>query len=273
MRCEFWDSIKKGDDKLVDAIGSAIISLGRDSRQFVDLVTETLVEIPRRPWRWKELVQQIYFVAYQSVPIIVFCVCFAAMVTILESSFHMKLVIQNDSMVPGFAAMLILRELAVVVTALLMTSRVGAGLAAEVGTMTITEQIDALKMLGLRPVHYIVVPRLLATVIGMVCLSIIANVTCLLAAMWISQLYLGFTMGAFITSMNRFVHFFDFVGALIKGAAFGTIIPLVSCYFGFHCERGAEGVGQATTKSVVASSVAILVVDFLLSYLFSILNG
>ena len=84
--------------------------------------------------------------------IVIFCVSFAAMVTILESSFHMKIVIQNDSMVPGFAAMLILRELGAVVTALLVTSRVGAGIAAEIGSMKVTEQIDALKMLNIDPI-------------------------------------------------------------------------------------------------------------------------
>lgn len=258
---------------MVAALGSVLINFGRRSADFLALVAETLTEVPRRPYRPAEFFRQLHFVANQSVPIIIFCVCFAAMVTILESSFHMKLVIQNDSMVPGFAAMLILRELAVVVTALLMTSRVGAGLAAEVGTMAITEQIDALKMLGLRPVQYLVVPRLLACVVGMVVLAAIANVTCLLAAMWISDVQLGFAPGTFVTSMNRFVDVTDFVGALIKAACFGFIIPLVSCYFGFHCEKGAEGVGRATTKSVVASSVAILVVDFLLAYLFSILKA
>lgn len=258
---------------MVTALGASLIHFTRQMTEFLSLVAETLKEVPRRPYRPSEFFKQLYFVANQSVPIIVFCVCFAAMVTILESSFHMKIVIQNDSMVPGFAAMLILRELAVVVTALLMTSRVGAGLAAEVGTMKITEQIDALQMLGIRPVQFLVVPRLLACVIGMVILTIIANVTCLIAAMWISDVYLGFAPGTFITSMNRFVGLFDFVGAMIKGACFGFIIPLVSCYYGFNCEKGAEGVGQATTKSVVASSVAILVVDFLLAYLFSILKA
>lgn len=257
---------------MVARLGLALIEASRESLAFLSMTAEALAEVPRRPYRASEFFRQLHFVANQSVPIIIFCVCFAAMVTILEASFHMKLVIQNDSMVPGFAAMLILRELAVVVTALLMTSRVGAGLAAEVGTMAITEQIDALKMLGIRPVQYIVVPRLLASILGMICLAIIANITCLIAAMWVSEFYLGFTIGTFMTSMHRFVDAWDFAGALVKAAAFGFIIPLVSCYCGFHCERGAEGVGRATTKSVVASSVAILVVDFLLSYLFSILN-
>lgn len=215
--------------------------------------------------------EQLDFVASQSLLIVVVCVCFAAVVTILESSFHMKLVIHNDSMVPGFAAMLILRELGAVVTALLLTARVGAGMAAEVATMKITEQVDALKMLGIRPVRFLVGPRLLATILGAMALTIIANVVCLLCAMLVSEAYLGFTQGLFLSSMRRFVVMKDLFFAVAKGAAFGAIIPLVSCYFGLRARSGAEGVGVATTNAVVVSSVCIIVIDFVLSYTFSYL--
>lgn len=222
-------------------------------------------------FRWKETIEQLYFVANGSLVIIVFCVCFAAMVTIVESSFHMKLVIQNDSMVPGFAALLILRELAAVVAALLLTSRVGAGIAAEVGTMKVTEQIDALKMLGIYPVHYLVIPRLVACILGAVFLTVIANMTCLFSAMAVSSSYLGYTPGMFMAGMKRFVQFQDLIFTMIKAACFGAVIPLISCYFGFRCESGAEGVGRATTNSVVVGSIAIIMIDFILSYAFSYL--
>lgn len=221
------------------------------------------------PFRWKETLQQLYFVANGSLAIIVFCVSFAAMVTILESSFHMKLVIQNDSMVPGFAALLILRELGAVVTALLMTSRVGAGIAAEVGSMKVTEQIDALKMLGIDPISYLVVPRFVATVIGSVVLVVIANMTCIFCAILISESYLGYTPNMFLSAMRAFVHFNDMIFSMIKAAAFGAVIPLVSCYFGFHCKPGADGVGKSTTNSVVFASIGIIFLDFILSYTFS----
>jgi phospholipid/cholesterol/gamma-HCH transport system permease protein len=219
--------------------------------------------------RLPDIIRQIHFIGNGSALIVVFCVCFAAMVTILESSFHMKLVIQNDSMVPGFASMLILKELGAVVTALLLTSRVGAGMTAEVGTMQITEQIDALKMLGINPIHFLVFPRWIACTIAAVLLTIIANMTCIYCAMLVSKAYLGFTEGMFLTAMNRFVEFKDLIQACVKGACFGTVIPLISCYFGFRCKAGAEGVGSATTNSVVASSIAIIIIDFLLSYMFS----
>lgn len=221
------------------------------------------------PFRTKDTIQQLEFVAWQSLPVILFCVSFAAVVTIMESSFHMKLVVQNDSLVPGFASLLILRELGVVVSSLLLTSRVGAGLAAEVGSMQVTEQVDALRMLGIDPIRFLVVPRFVACVIGGMLLSLIANVACLYCAMLISEVKLGYSSGSFLTGMRAFVGLQDLLFAMLKGACFGAVIPLVSCFFGFRCQSGAEGVGLATTNSVVVSSVAIIVLDFSLSYVFS----
>lgn len=221
------------------------------------------------PYRGKDILQQLEFVGWQSLPVILFCLVFAAIVTIIESSFHMKLVVQNDSLVPGFAALLILRELGAVVSALLLTSRVGAGIAAEVGSMQVTEQIDALRMLGIDPVRFLVVPRLIACIVGGFLLSVIANLVCLYSAMVVCEVRLGYSAGAFLTSMRAFVEFRDLIFASIKGACFGALIPLVACYFGFRCRSGAEGVGLATTNSVVVASVGIIVMDFVLTYTFS----
>lgn len=237
----------------------------------ITLLAETLTGLFAPPFRFREFIQQLYFVANRSLVIIVFCVSFAAVVTILESSFHMKMVIQNDSMVPGFAALLILRELGALVTALLLCSRVGAGYASEVGSMQITEQVDALKMLGIDPINYLVIPRFLACVVGGMILTLIGNMACLLSAMFVSQTYLGYTPSMFMTSMQRFVQFKDIFFAVIKGACFGGVIPLVACHFGFRCQQGAEGVGKATTNTVVVASIAIIVIDFILSYTFSYL--
>lgn len=221
------------------------------------------------PLRAKDTLAQLEFVAWQSLPVILFCVSFAAIVTIMESSFHMKLVVQNDSLVPGFASLLILRELGVVVSSLLLTSRVGAGLAAEVGSMQVTEQNDALRMLGIDPIRFLVVPRLIACVFGGVILSLIANLVCLYCAMLVSELKLGYSSGSFLTGMRAFVSYRDLLFAMIKGGCFGAVIPLVSCFFGFRCKSGAEGVGLATTNSVVVASVTIIVMDFFLTYTFS----
>lgn len=238
-------------------------------RDFAVFFLRSLKEVFAPPYRGKDIVAQLEFVGWQSLPVILLCVSFAAVVTIIESSFHMKLVVQNDALVPGFAALLILRELGVVTSSLLLTSRVGAGLAAEVGSMQVTEQIDALRMLGIDPIRFLVVPRFIACVIGGVLLSLIANLMCLYCAMLVSEVKLGYSSGVFITGMRAFVDFKDLVFAGVKGACFGAVIPLVSCFFGFRCQSGAEGVGQATTNSVVVASVTIIVMDFVLTYMFS----
>ena len=254
---------------MITTLGHFIIFSTQGLREFVILLRDTFASLMTPPFRWRETIQQLYFVANGSLLIVAFCVAFAAIVTILESSFHMMIVIQNDSMVPGFASMLILRELGAVVSALLLTSRVGAGFAAEVGSMTVTEQVEALRMLGIDPVRFIVVPRLVACTVGAAMLTIIANIVCLYCAALVCEAYLGFTFTLFKTAMIRFVGFQDLIFAAAKGAIFGSVIPLISCFFGFRCKAGAEGVGQATTKSVVASSVAIIFLDFVLTFIFS----
>ena len=238
-------------------------------RDFSKLAGWTLVRTVTPPYRIQDIIRQLVFVAWESLPVVMFSVSFVAVVTIIEASFHMKIVIQNDSLVPGFAAMLILRELGAVVAALLITSRVGAGLAAEVGSMQVTEQIDALKMLGIDPIRFLVVPRFVACVVGCFVVAIIANLVCLYCAMLVNLSKLGYSSGAFMVAMRTFVDFQDLIFAGLKGAAFGAVIPVISCFFGFRCRAGAEGVGLATTNAVVASSVAIIMIDFVLSWTFS----
>lgn len=236
---------------------------------FSYLVLQSFLSVFQPPWRMKTKIQSLYFVAVESLPVIMICVSFAAVVTIIEASYHMKLVIQSDALVPGFAALLILRELGAVISSLLLGSRVGAGWAAEVSSMQVTEQIDALKLLGINPVQYLVAPKLIASIIGNILLGVIANITCLFFAMWVSVFKLGYTSGTFITMMRVFVGFQDLIFAMIKSACFGAAIPLIACYCGFKARAGAEGVGKATTDAVVGISVAIIVLDFILSYIFS----
>lgn len=237
--------------------------------EFFLLLIQGFLSIFIRPFRLKEIAKQFHFVANESAPIVFICVSFSAGVVIVEAAFHMKLVIQNSSMVPGFAAMLILRELAAVVCCLLLGSRVGAGWAAEIGSMKVTEQIDALKMLGIEPVKYLLSPRLIAASFGAMFLVALSGILCILVAMYVSTLKLGFTMGSFFSAMRSFVSMQDLYFSMIKGFCFGAVIPVVSCFYGFRCKAGAEGVGRATTNSVVVISILIIMLDFLLSWIFS----
>lgn len=219
--------------------------------------------------RVREVIKHIDRLAFGSLNIIIVCVSFAAAVTILEASYHMKLVLHNDSLVPGFASMLIVRELAVVVMSLLLAAKIGAGMAAEVGQMKISEQIDALKLLRIDPVNFLVLPRVIACLLGGLLLSLIANAVCIITAVTVTTWGLDQSLGFFLMSFRRFVLFKDLGFSLIKGMVFCGVIPLVSCYYGFNCEPGANGVGRATTKSVVSSSICIIVLDFILTLSFS----
>ena len=149
------------------------------------------------------------YLAYRSLNIIVVCVAFAAAVTIIEASYHMKLVIHDDSLVPGFAAMLIVRELAVVVTSLLLAAKIGAGIAAEVGQMKISEQIDALRLLGINPLNFLVLPRFIACLLAGAFLAIIANAVCLIAALGVTVYELDQSTAFFLVGVRRFVDMRD----------------------------------------------------------------
>lgn len=236
---------------------------------FIQLFSETFASFFVQGVRIKEVIKYLDQLAYRSLNIIVVCVSFAAAVTILEASFHMKLVLHDDSLVPGFASMLIVRELAVVVMSLLLAAKIGAGIAAEVGQMKISEQIDALKLLGINPFNYLILPRFVACVMAGILLSLIANAVCLITAAGVTTFSLDQSMAFFMVAFRRFVLFQDLYFSLIKGALFCGSIPLISCYFGMNCEPGANGVGRATTKSVVSSSITIIVLDFILTLTFS----
>lgn len=251
-------------------LGTKMIDLQKECLALWHYLTQIYFEILRPPFRIKEVLTHINFFSLESLPVVLICVSFAAMVTLLESSFHMKLVIGDDGLVPGFAALLILRELGAMITGLLLTARVGASITAEIANQKISDQIEALHMIGVRPINYLVVPRFFAGVISGGLTTLLANLICLIAAQQIANYYMGFSFETFITALSRFSGFEDYALSGLKGAVFGGIIPLVSCYLGFKCQGGAEQVGLVTTQSVVSSSVLIIIADFILTVLFTL---
>jgi phospholipid/cholesterol/gamma-HCH transport system permease protein len=254
-----------------DFLGRNILAFSGELKKITGYFFDVLHALLTPPLRRKEIVLQLYLIGVKSAPIILFSLSFAASVAILEMAYHMMLVIHNSALVPGFASLLILRELGAVITALLLTSRIGAGITAEVGTMQITEQIEALKLLSVEPVRYLVIPRLIACILGSMALVALGNATCLFFGMVAALNQLGFSWEQYLAAMNHFTSFQDVVLSIVKAAVFGAVIPLTSCYYGFNCKPGAEGVGRATTQSVVTNAVSIIIIDFILTYLFSYL--
>lgn len=256
---------------MIEALGAKAIDSSLALYELVSLVGQTLRACWRQTlelrFRYGETRDQFFSIAAQSVPMVVFSIGFVSLMLTVEFSFHMKLVLQQDSLVPAFSTLLVLRELGPVITSLLLTSRVGASIAAEVGSMRITDQIDALRLLAIDPVEYIVLPRWGACVFACCALSLLAVAVSILAGAALGGIYLGYGYEQYFNTMFLFARSADLWNMLIKCTVFGTIIPLVSCYHGFRCDFGAQGVGTATTSAVVNSTMAIILSDFILTYL------
>lgn len=219
-----------------------------------------------------EVIRQLYDFSVGCLGIVVLCVTFTGIIIILEYSHHMKLVLNNDTLIPGFAMVLLVRELAPAVTALLLVSKMGAGIAAELGAMKTTEQLDAYRLLGLDAVEYFVAPRFLASAAATLALTMIALFLAVVGAWLAAITVLQFSTGSFFQSLFVFVGAGDFMLCAAKAACFGASIPVISATFGFRCKFGSEGVGLTTTDAVVVNSIWIILLDFLLTYIFSIFH-
>jgi len=222
--------------------------------------------IIRLKFRWRETVNQMYQIGVLSIPVMAFSLSFIGIIITLEFSFHMKLVLQQDSLVPAFSTVLLIRELGPVITCIILTSRVGASIAAEIATMKITDQIDALRILAIDPVEYLLIPRWVASVFAAVAISIVSISMAILSGALISSFALGIPLFSYFNTMFTFAKFADFQWVLIKSSLFGTLIPLIAAHHGFRASYGAEGVGNAATLAVVHGTMLIIVTDFLLTY-------
>jgi len=189
---------------------------------------------------------------------------FAGMVFALQTGDAFKL-FNAQSLVGSTVGIALTRELAPVFTTLMIIARAGSAMAAEIGTMTVTEQVDALKSMGVYPINYLVVPRVLATTIMVPLLVGIFNGVGLLGSYVVSIYLLQIPEGPYLARYHHIVEPQDFYQGLIKGVLFGFIISLIACYKGYNTTNGAEGVGRATTQAVVSASVTVLVMNYFLA--------
>ncbi len=209
---------------------------------------------------------QMMRIGIQSVPIVIYIAAFAGMVTAIQSSENF------DEFVPPYLIGMVvekgvLRELAAVLTALVLAGRVGASIAAEIGTMRVTEQIDALETLAFNPISYLVVPRLIAGTIMFPVLTVFAALVGVVAGWWASIVVMDVSTYEFFKGARAYFVNKDVILPMAKSILFGAAITLVACYQGFHSQGGAEGVGNAATKAAVISCLLILFLDFLIAAL------
>jgi phospholipid/cholesterol/gamma-HCH transport system permease protein len=232
--------------------------------RFFEILGRTLAWTPRPPYDVRELVRQMGRIGVDSLPLVLLTSLFTGMVMALQTFSTLKR-FNAESFVGSLVALSMVRELAPVISSVLIAGRCGSAMGAELGTMRVTEQIDALEVLATDPVHYLVVPRVWATVLTLPLLIVASDLIGIAGGYLISVFYFGTNPVTYVENTFRYMDWDDVSSGVIKAAVFGFIIAVVGCQKGFYTRGGAEGVGRATTRAVVLASIAILVTDFFLT--------
>lgn len=245
-------------------VGYYTLRFVEESGRILILFLQTLIWVFRPPLQGKEILKQMEVVGVRSFPVVVITAAFTGMVLALQSFTGFKR-FGAETMVGTVVALSMTRELGPVLTGLMVTGRVGSAMAAELGTMRVTEQIDALTTLATNPIKYLIVPRFLASTIMIPILVIFADIIGILGGYLVSVQILGTNPTIYIRRTWDYLELNDLYSGLLKALFFGMIIATVSCYQGFSAEGGAEGVGRATTKAVVMSSLMILISNYFIT--------
>jgi len=207
--------------------------------------------------------EQLYLIGVKSLPLIVIISIFVGAVSAWQAAYQFKFIGAPLRFLGNAVGKAVVIELAPVLSAIAFAGRVGAGVTAELGTMKVTEQIDALESMGINPVRYLVMPRVLASLFMVPFLVIFADFVAIVGALLVSIIGVDVSSTLFLDGFRNSFKLSDFINGLIKAGVFGFIIGIVGCYEGFHAKGGAQGVGEATTTSVVISTVLILVFNFI----------
>jgi phospholipid/cholesterol/gamma-HCH transport system permease protein len=252
--------------KVLEDIGRGTLSVFEYAGGVADLSRQSLRVLARMKLRVAETVNQAYFLGVQSVSIVVLTALFTGMVISLESA-QQAVHYGFANMVGGVVAFGAARELGPMLTGVVVAGRCGAAIAAELGSMVVTEQIEALEALGLSPARMLVVPRLVALMAMLPVLTLFSDIVSILGGMWLANTVAHIGYAEFIDSVRQSVGVSDFVKGMLKAIVFGMIIALIGSYQGLRTRGGAAGVGQATTSAVVTSIILIFVANFSMSYL------
>jgi phospholipid/cholesterol/gamma-HCH transport system permease protein len=253
-------------DARVLRIGEAALGLLESIRDFLRFALGVLAQAPAAIRDWRPLRDQMYLVGVTSLPLVLFISVFSGAVAAWQAAYNFAdyIPLRYSGSVVGKSVML---ELGPVLTALVVAGRVGASMAAELGTMAVTEQLDAMKVLDLNPRRFLLAPRLLAGLIILPLLTIFSSVVAILGALAVVMVFRDMPHQTFFFGVRLFYADWDLFVGLLKSVVFGGWIALFGCYFGFNSRRGAEGVGRAAMAAVVYADVAILVSGFVLSKL------
>lgn len=227
-------------------------------------LVRTVMAIPAPPFRWQNFLKQIHFIGMRSLFVIALTSIFAGMVLALQGYYTLSR-FGSEALLGPAVALSMIRELGPVLSGLMVTGRAGSAMAAELGIMRIREQIDALEVMGVPPIHFLAVPRLLAGLMVLPLLTGIFDVIGIFGGYLVSVQLLGLSAGTYFSGIESSVTMHDVNTGLIKALCFGIVIAWICSFKGFFARRGAEGVSQATTSAVVLSSVLILVSDYFIT--------
>lgn len=245
-------------------VGKPFTGVIQGMGRFVYFCLETIQWTFRGTLHVRVLFREMMKIGVNSTVIIALVGLFAGMVFALQTGSAFRL-FNAESLVGSTVGIALSRELAPVFTALMIVARAGSAMAAEIGTMSVTEQIDALKSMAVPPINYLVVPRVIATTVMVPLLVGVFNGMGLLGSYVVSIYLLQIPEGPYLTRYHTIVEPEDFYQGLIKGVVFGFILSLIACYKGFYTSNGAEGVGRSTTQAVVAGSVTVLILNYFLA--------
>ena len=245
----------------VESLGSILVNVIEDIGGLSQLFVQVAKLTVRPPYRIMNLFLQLDFVGVGSIFIVALNGVFSGMVFAQQSARAFEM-FNAESLVGPTVALTITRELAPVFTALMVTMRAGSAMCTELGTMRVTEQIDALETMAVNPIQYLLVPRVLAGLIMVPLLTLVFDLTGLLGGYFVSVVVKGLSAGSFITRTQQWLDPDDIAEGLIKGAVFGLFVMLVACYKGYGASGGAKGVGTATTQAMVTSALGIFILDY-----------
>lgn len=252
---------------MIRFIGRKFLETVEVAGNFFLFVVHTLRACFTPPFEWGEISKQLESIGVASLPVMAVTALFTGMVFTLQT-YDGFARFGAEGYVPGVLALALLRELVPVMGGMMVAGRVGSAIAAELGTMRVTDQIDALEVMGTDPVHYLVIPRFFAAVVMMPLLVTLGSLIGLLGGWWLITYVLQTPSPAFLDIAFEYLDPEDFWSGFIKALFFGAIIAIVGCYKGLNTRGGAEGVGIATTNAVVLSCLNILVCDFFLTKVF-----
>ncbi len=251
---------------IVESLGGSAISLVKNIGLMGVFVSDTFRWLFRKPLRLHAAVEQMVEVGVNSFPVVFFTAMFTGMVLALQSYTGFKR-FGAESMVGTVVGLSMTRELGPVLTALVVTGRAGSSMTAQLGTMRVTEQIDALYTLATNPIKYLVVPRVIAGTIMLPLLTVVADFVGIMGGFAIGVFMLGANPVLYMEKTFEFMELNDVFSGIFKAMVFGFIISIVGCYEGFYTEGGAEGVGSATTRSVVLGFMLIFIANYILTAL------